>query len=103
MDAIASNQISYKKRIGSLDNAPVYEVGLIGGLFLVVKPKGSSFETLGAGSHKAVARHLAKKLHPKMEVTELSKSEWIDPSTFQHQLPKYENIVNQLNDAIKNR
>jgi hypothetical protein len=103
MDAIASNQIAYKKRIGSLENAPVFEVGLIGGLFLVVKPKGSSFETLGAGSHRAVARHLAKKLHPKMEVTELAKGDWIDPSTFQHQLPKYENIVNQLNDAIKNR
>lgn len=103
MDAIGANQISYKKRIGSLENAPIYEMGLIGGLYLVVRPKGSSFETLGAGSHKAVARHLAKKLHPKVEITELAKGDWIDPSTFQHQLPKYEQIVNELNDAIKNR
>lgn len=103
MDAINSSQVAYKKRIGSLENAPVYEVGLIGGLYLVVKPKGSTFETLGAGSHKAVARHLAKKLHPKMEVTELAKGDWIDPSTFQHQLPKYESIVNEINEAAEKR
>jgi hypothetical protein len=103
MDNIAANQISYKKRIGSLDAAPVFEMGLIGGLYLITKPKGSKYEILGAGSHKAVARHLAKKLHKKLEISELAKGDWIDPATFQHQLPKYENLVNELNDAIKNR
>lgn len=97
MSSIESKQIAYKKKIGTLDGDPVMAVGLIGGLHLVVRAKGGKTETLGAGPHAAVARHLAKKRNASLELTELSKSEDLDPSLFQDLLPKYEFLTDELN------
>lgn len=93
-------EIEYKKRVGTLAGAPVIEVGLKGGLHLLFTSRGGKFETLGAGPHRAVARHIAKKkTENKIEFTDLSKSDWIEPAFFEHLLPHYE----AMTDAFRER
>lgn len=69
------------------------EVVTKGGYHLIVAPKGNSFETLGVGPHRAVARSIAAKHHKSIKWTELSKGDWIDPQEYEHLLPKYEEIT----------
>lgn len=96
---ITSGQVAYKKRIGKIGTQPVFEVGLIGGLHLVVMPQDGKVKTLGAGSHRAVARFMAKRENEGLEIDELEKGDFIEPATFAHQLPRYELMVRQLNEA----
>lgn len=100
MQVIPENQIAYRKQVGRIGDCPVFEFGLIGGLHLIVRPKGSSSDTLGLGSHRRIARHIAQKRQPDIEWTELSKSDdRIDERHFAHLLPKYESVTDQLRDA----
>ncbi len=93
-------EIEYKKRVGKWGASPVIEVGLKGGLHLIFAAKGGKFETLGAGPHRAVARHIAKKKSDdKIEWTDLSKADYIEPEHFAHVLPTYE----ALTDALRSR
>ena len=101
MSNISSAEIAYKKKIGKIGNDPVLEVGLIGGLHMVIRASGGKTETLGCGPHRAVARHLAKKRNPGLELTDLSKSEQVDPSLFEDLLPKYEALTDAFRDAEK--
>ena len=60
---IRSQEIAYRRRIGRAGRRAVFGIGTIGGLHLVIASNrsGSGFETLGAGSHPGIARHLARK------------------------------------------
>ncbi len=93
---IPAEQIRYKKRIGTVEDDPVWEVGTVGGLHLVIAARKGKAETLGVGPHRAVARHIAKKREPKLSITELSKSDWCPPNTYEHLLPKYEQTTSTL-------
>ena len=97
---ISENEVAYKKKVGKLDGHPVFEVGLKGGLHLVFASRNGKLETLGAGPHRAVARFVAKKkTEDKVEFTDLSKADWIEPEHFADILPQYE----ALTDAIRAR
>ena len=73
---IEEKQIQYRKNIGSLGKAAVIEIGTIGGLKVVgVQEKTGKIKTLGAGSHRAVARYLAQKAEPTIQISALEKSE----------------------------
>lgn len=97
---INEQEVEYKKRVGKWGAAPVIEVGLKGGLHLIFAAKGGKFETLGAGPHRAVARHIAKKKSDdKIEWTDLSKADYIEPEHFAFCLPPYE----ALTDALRAR
>lgn len=87
---LTANHIEYRKQIGTLQGKPVFEIGTTGGLHLVVVAKAAGIETIGAGSHSAIARHIAKKKAPEMILTSLAKSEHVDPSCFAHLLPQWE-------------
>ncbi len=76
--------------VGTRDGGNVMEVITKGGLHMIVAPKGTSFETLGTGPHRAVARHIAMGRYKTIKWTELSKGDWIAPEDYQHLLPKYE-------------
>jgi len=100
MDQIRPQEIESKKQIGTLKGDPVIEIALKGGLHIVctvAKAVGAGIRYLGAGPHRAVARWLAKKKEPGMQVTELAKSDHIEPQFFQHMVPEYEQLVDRLN------
>lgn len=98
--AITPDQIAYRKKVGKLGNASIMEIGLIGGLHLIAKATSSGrAEILGAGPHRAVARHIAKKRNPEIEFTELNKSDHIESMYFEDLLPKYEGVTDQLQTA----
>lgn len=88
---ISENEVESKKRVGNLNGRPVVEVGLRGGLWLIFANVAGKFETIGAGPHRAVARHIAKKrTEGKVEFTDLSKADYIEPEHFEWLLPLYE-------------
>ncbi len=94
---ITPDQIAYRKKVGKLGDAQVMEIGLIGGLHLIAKARpGGKTEILGAGPHRAVARHIAKKRNPEIEFTELNKSDHIEPIFFENLLPRYEGLTDEL-------
>jgi hypothetical protein len=92
---ITKEHIDYKRQIGTLDNRPVIELATTGGLHLVVVAKGDGVETLGAGPHRAVARHIAKKLRPDLKITALEKSDDLPLSSFAHMVPLWEQFTNR--------
>lgn len=94
---IKAEHIESKKRIGKLRGKAVIELKTTGGFHMVVAATDAGgFETLGTGPHRAVARHIAQKREPEMILEELSKSDWVDPVHFQHLLPEYEGITEQI-------
>lgn len=93
---LTAEHIAYRKKIGTLDRRPVIELATTGGLHLVVCAKANGVETLGAGPHRAVARHIAKKRHKGLVITDLSKADWIDPADFAHLLPAWESTTDRI-------
>lgn len=88
---IPKEQLAGKpKKIGRLRDMDVMEASVVGGLHMVFAvTRGGGTETLGLGSHRTIARHIAKKQNPSLELTELSKSEDL-PSWIVEQLSKNE-------------
>ncbi len=95
---VTAKHIQSKKRIGSLDGKPVIEVLTSGGLYMVVCNKNGNLETLGTGPHRAVARFIAEKREPRLEITELSKSDFLDQASIDSVLPKYEALTDRVNE-----
>jgi hypothetical protein len=90
MNKITPNQLKGKpKRVGELDGDPVMEVETKGGLFLLMTKKNGESKTLGTGSHPATAAHIAERDFPKLKLTELSKSEKLDPYTLRKEAEKF--------------
>lgn len=98
---ISADQIAYRKKVGKLGTEPILEIGLIGGLHLIAKSNGGKAEVLGAGPHRAVARHIAKQKFPDIEWTELNKADWIDPQYFQDLLPEFEQLTEAFNTVTE--
>lgn len=104
---IDEKQLAGKPRqVGTLDGVPVMEFATKGGLNLITTMRSNKPEILGAGSHRAIARNVAKKTVKKnyrnaIQWSSLEKSEWIDEVYYKHLLPKYEAITDQLRNASK--
>jgi hypothetical protein len=99
---IKSEEVNYRKKVGTLDQSPVIEIGLKGGLHLIFAKKNGKFEALGAGPHRAVARFIAKKkTEDKIEWSDLAKADHIEPEHFQHLLPRYEAMTDALRARMK--
>ena len=95
---LTNAHIATKKQIGTLKGRAVVEIVTTGGLHLIVMQKAGGVETLGAGPHRAVARWMAKKKQPELEITELSKAEYIAPEHFSHLIPEFEELVSRCNE-----
>jgi len=94
---IPSDQIAYRKRIGNLGTRPVLEYGLVGGLHLVVAPKAAGgIETLGTGSHPAIAKFIAQRHAPDIRFDDLAKAAEVDPRDFAELLPRYVALTDEL-------
>ena len=97
---IPSDEIVYKNIIGKLGNKTVYGIGTCGGLHLIeARSADGKREVIGAGSHRAVARHIAKKNNPDIEYTMLEKSQEINLKDFEDVLPFWEAVT----DRVKNK
>ena len=96
MDNIPADQISYRKNVGTLDGDKVIEIGLKGGLCLMVAVHGNRVETLSIGSHRGICRHIAKKLKPNLQLTELSKGDYVSEEHFAFLLPQYEELTHRF-------
>lgn len=93
---IKSDQVSYRKKVGRIGNSPVMEIGLIGGLNLIVSTENGKTSILGTGPHRAVSRHIAKRRAPDIEWTEIQKSDHVEPEFFEALLPRYEALTDEL-------
>lgn len=92
---ITEEQLAEKpKAVGTLKGQKIFHVSTKGGFHMVVKPDGAGFETLGVGPHPAIARHIAQKHQPEIAWTELSKAQYVDPSSAV--VAKYEAITAQF-------
>lgn len=99
---IDAKQIDEKpKKVGHLNGKPVFHMRTKGGLHILVMQKNGSYETLGTGPHRAVARHIAAKYEPEIVWSELSKSDHVDPEAYAMILPKYEEITEALRTLQK--
>lgn len=96
---VRAQEIDYQKTIGSLNGRPVIEIGTKGGYHIICSPSGRKVDYLGVGPHRRVARFMAKKRAPDLKITELEKSDDIDPVHFQHLMPQYEAMLQALIDA----
>ena len=91
---IPNDELCYKSVIGKWGDKVLYGYGTVGGLHLVeARSVDGSKEIIGAGSHRAVARHIAKRMHPGVEFTCLEKSQEVDPRDFADVLPFWEAVV----------
>ena len=100
-ESIPSSQIASRKVVGDLHGEKVIEITLKGGLNLIVSAKGGKVAVYGSGSHRGIARHIAKKKEPDIQFNELSKSDWIDPAHFASLLPKYEALTEMFCKACE--
>lgn len=94
---ISLNQLAGKpKKVGELDGNPVMQVSTKGGLFLLMTKSNGKPKTLGVGSHPAVAAHIAERDFPSLKLTELSKSEALDPRTLRSEAAKFIPLTRRL-------
>ena len=94
---LPANQIASKSRIGTARGHSVLAIKMIGGLHLIALNKDAgNWETLGAGSHSAVARYIASRNCPDIVWDELKKSNEPQYDDFKDLLPKYQEITNQM-------
>lgn len=93
VDHIPSDQIIKKEKVGHLDGEDVWQLAYKGGLNAVALQKRSGrVETLALGSHRAIARHIAKKARPGIVWTGLAKSENYPYESYAKLLPKWEAV-----------
>jgi hypothetical protein len=97
---VTENQIDKKKtkRVGRVGENPVFEMVTKGGLHMLVVTSTAS-ETLGVGSHRAVARHIAGQNANQIEWSELSKADHVEVEHFADKLPKYTALTAQIRAA----
>ena len=97
---ILPQEVANRKIVGSLDGKDVYQIGLKGGLFILAKTNGAQLEIIGSGAHRLVAHHVAKKLYPRLIITELMKSEGVQEAHYISQVPFYVDLTKKLNSAL---
>jgi hypothetical protein len=97
---IAPIEIQYRKRIGHLGSKAVIEISTIGGLKLVgIQEKSGKIRRLGAGSHRGIARFLAQRAEPTLEIDELEKSDEFRIEDFEDLLPFWQEVTDRLINA----
>lgn len=87
---ITANQLKGKpKKVGELDGAPVMQAETKGGFFILMTKSDGKAKTLGTGSHPAVAWSIAERDFPRVKLSELSKSEQLEPTVLRNEVKKW--------------
>lgn len=97
---VTPNEIVYKKKIGNSNAGPVLEVATKGGWHMVVVGKGKTFETIGVGPHRGVARFIAQKKEPSMVLDALEKSD-VALNIPPIMVERYELITDKVNNYFR--
>ena len=100
---IDESEVISRKTVGKLGEDGVVELVTKGGLNLVFAKIKGKIEALGAGSHKAIARFLARKKEPGIIWSDLNKAEHVPEDAFRHLVPYYTEVTRQYNEALKSR
>ena len=95
--SVKPQEINSRKIIGHMDGHDVYQIGLKGGLYIMATMKGAQLEVLATGPHPVVMKHVGRRLHPHLVITELLKSEALPESQFIRLVPFYTDLTGQLN------
>lgn len=95
---IPANQIVRDKRIGKDQGVDVHEMETKGGLCLIVK-HGKQTEILGVGPHRAIARFIAQRQHPSLNISSLEKSEDLPMELLKTFVAEYEEVTEQFRQA----
>lgn len=91
------------KKIGQLNGKPVFHMRTKGGLHMVATYGSGGLNIIGSAPHRAIATHIAQKKEPDVEWSELSKGEYVDPSTFEHLVPEYEALTDTMVELSKKK
>jgi hypothetical protein len=97
---VEARHIASKKRIGTLHGQAVTELLLKGGLVLVATVKDGKPQMLAAAPHVAVARYMAERAEPDIELTELSKSEEVSLAGILSVVDRYQKLTDNWNSAL---
>lgn len=92
---IEPNQIARKTKVGMIGDRPVVEVVTKGGWHMVMSQKNGKLMTMGVGSHRAVARHIAGQKE-KIDWCDLAKADYIAPEHYAVHLPLYTYITEKV-------
>lgn len=98
---IPQNEVVSTKKIGHLGSNPVYAISTVGGLHLIMTKRAGVTSVLSAGSHMAIARHIARKKEPNLVIDELSKADYIPEEYFVDLVPEFEQLTDDLNARLK--
>ena len=94
---ITLNQLKNKpKKIGEYEGSPVLQAETKGGLYILMTKSNGRPKTLGTGSHPAIARHIAERDFPEIKLTELSKSESLDPRTLREEAKRFTTLTRRF-------
>lgn len=98
---IPGDEIVSRDVIGTLGSKTVYQVFTAGGLYLIeARSSNGSKEVIGAGCHRAIARHIAKRNNPEIEFTMLEKNN-VDIKDFEDILPFWEAVTKKAQNRLK--
>jgi len=88
------------KIIGKNKFGDVFYLKTKGGLALIMQRAATGTRVLGIGNHVAIAKGIAQDDDPTLVFNELSKSEQLPRQTFQHLIPSWRQIMNEVNCKI---
>ena len=98
---IPADELCYKSIIGKWGKKTLYGCGTIGGLHLVeAHSEDGSKQVIGAGSHRAVAKMTASRMHPDIEWSVLEKNAEVDPRDVEDILPFWLEVVNRAQKKL---
>lgn len=101
---INTTQMSMKpQKVGKLKDQDVYETVTKGGLVVLATGNGSGklSKILGVGPHRGVARMVAQKKEPELQVTALTKSQEGDVAYNASLVPEYAAIADRMQGMIQ--
>jgi hypothetical protein len=96
---IEEKHVKLRKRVGTWHGSPVTLVTTHGGFNIVAVKDGDRMKTLGTGPHPGMAKLIARKLNPDLELTELSKADYEAFERNDVLVEKYIKVTQHLNDV----
>jgi hypothetical protein len=95
---IDEKQVKERKIVGKLGDEPVWEISMIGGLYLAATT-GKKKKLLAMAPHPGMLQFMAEKAEPSLQWTALNKSE-NRQERFEHLFQKYEILTELVNKYL---